>query len=296
MEFKKIHRLVKKYLKRLKKDNVVSIVQVGSTLRKKEFVGNSDLDLLVIYENSVRDRIKIEYQSETEVNLIRRGKQQYLKYLKAGNPVDLIALKFGKVLWDKGFFKKLKRSNFEPTAKTHEFWMHTASFNISDAFCNYSLPTCICCYFKSLHHAARDFSRAIILKERNKLVEGDKDVIMELKKIQPHLVNKYRIILDGRRNYDSFRDNPIKTIKIRPNQRGKFLLSCEDFAILAYKNVLNMNLPKINNLISNLQNEYKIDHFSSYFLEPETMQILITLSLKSGMLKMLKFDLAKAND
>lgn len=293
MEFKEAQRLVDVYLKKLKKDNVVSIVQIGSSLRKKEFFGNSDLDLFTIYRNPVRDRLKVEYQDDVEVNIIRRGKQQFLKFLKEGDPVDLIALKFGKVLWDKGFFEKLKRANLKPTAKTSEFWMHTASFNISDAFCNYSLPTCMCCYFKSLHHAARDFSRAIILKERNKLLEGDRDVIRELKKIHPNLVSKYNLILAGRRRFDSFRDNHIKVVRVRPNQRGKFLLACEDFVVLAYKIVLNINLPKFNNLISGLENEYKIDHFSSYFLEPEKRRLLIACVLKSGKLEMLPFDLAK---
>jgi hypothetical protein len=132
--------------------------------------------------------------------------------------------------------------------------------------------------------------------ERNKLVEGDKDVISELRKIHPHLVNRYNLILKGRRNFDSFRDKLIKAVKIRPNQRGKFLLSCEDFAILAYKTLLNIDLPRFNNLISNLQDEYEIDHFSGYFLEPERKELLISFILKSGKLRMLRFGLAKGGN
>lgn len=293
MEFKKIQRLVEVYLKKIKKSNAVSIVQIGSSLRKGEFFKNSDLDLFIIYRNPVKDRLKIEYQEEVEINLIRRGQQQYLKFLNEGNPVDLIALKFGHVLWDKGFFKKLKIADIKPTFKTYELWMHTASFNISDAFCNYSFPTCMCCYFKSLHHAARDFSRAVILKEKNKLLEGDKDVIKELKNTYPYLVSKYNLIIDGRRRYNRFRDNHVKTVKIKPNQRGKYLLACEDFAILAHKIVLNIKLPRFNNLISGLEDKYRIDHFSSYFLEPEKRRLLTTFVLKNGKMKILPFDLVK---
>lgn len=291
MDFKEIQGLVKTYIEKLKRDNVLTVVQLGSSLREDEFTGNSDLDLLVIYRNPVRDRLKIKYHNEIEVNLVRRGKQQYLKSLRAGNPVDLIALKFGKVLADKGFFKNLEADRFKPTAGTAGFWMHTASFNFSDAFHNYSLPSCMCCYFKALHHASRDFSRAIILTESKKLVEGNKDVIMELKKSHPGLAGKYRLILDGRRNFESFKNNLIKADKIRGNRRGRFLLACEDFAALAYRVVLNIKLPKFNSLITRLQAEYKIDHFGSYFVDPEKKNILITLFLKSGKHKMLKFDL-----
>lgn len=293
MRFKEIQGLVDTYIKRLKRGNAISIIQLGSSLRKTEFMENSDLDLLVIYKNPVKKGLKFESHNEIEVNLIRRGKKQYLKSLKEGNPVDLIALNFGKVLWDKGFFRKLDADNYNPTKKTSQLWMHTASFNISDTFHNYSLPTCMCCYFKALHHAARDFSRAIILKERKKLVEGDKNVISELKRAHPDLVSKYKIILSGRRRFEDFRDNLIKSDKIRTNQRGKFLLACEDFAILAYKIALNLRLPKINSIISKLETEYRLDHFSGYFLYPEKKKIQISFMLKNGKFKFLDFDLEK---
>lgn len=296
MRFKEIQGLVDTHIKRLKRDNAISIIQLGSSLRKDEFMGNSDLDLLVIYKNPIKKGLKFESHNEIEVNLIRRGKKQYLESLIEGNPVDLIALNFGKVLWDKGFFKKLETGNYKPTKRTTEFWIHTASFNISDTFHNYSLPTCMCCYFKALHHAARDFSRAIILKEREKLVESDKDVIRELNKAHPDLVGKYKLILSGRRRFEDFRDNLIKANKIRANQRGKFLLACEDFAILAYKIVLNLRLPKINSIISKLETEYRLNHFSGYFLYPEKKKIQISFRLKNGELKILYFDLEKITD
>jgi len=285
-------KLAKEYCKKLRKEGAISITQMGSSLRKDKFIDNSDLDLLVVYEKPVKKNIKIEY-NEIEVNILRRGKNQLVKLLIEGNPVDLIALKFGKVLFDKGTLKNLRNKNFKPTKQTIKKWMHTASFNLMSASHNYSLPACICCYFKSLHHAARDFSRAIILKEKGELIDGDKHIIKELKFLCPDLIEKYGLILEGRKNFEKFEQKCVETVYIKRNELGRYLLAAEDFARRAFGIALNMKLPKVNKLISYLKEKYEIYHFHGFSLSPERKELLIGLILKDDEVKISQYDLEK---
>ncbi|MEM2935764.1 MAG: hypothetical protein QW231_01140 [Candidatus Bathyarchaeia archaeon] len=156
--------LVKLYSRRFKRDRAVSAFQVGSSLSEEDFFDNSDLDFLVVYDKEIRKNFVLEHTKQIEINVMRRSKGQFLRLLEEGSPVDLIALRFGRVLFDDVFLRGLRGRGYKPTQRTIEQWIHTASFGLSSAANNYSLPACICCYFKDLHHSARDFSRAIILK------------------------------------------------------------------------------------------------------------------------------------
>lgn len=279
--FNTVKKLAKNYSEKLKKqNNIISVVQIGSSLRKEDFKSNSDLDLLVLYKNPVKRTIKIETVSDIEINLIRRGKKQFIKMLKEGNPIDLISLKFGKVLYDNNFFFKIKKERFKPTKKTIEKWIHTATFNLMDAATNYSLPACMCCYFKALHHAAREFNRVIILKNYGKLVEGDSYILKKLKTNYPDLYQKFRLIINGRKNYEKFKQRYIEHPKIRNSGLGKYLLATEDIAINAFKISTGLNVPKVNELISKIQKKYKVDHYQSFHIIPEHKELMLHLVLK----------------
>jgi len=279
--FDSVVKLAKKYSEKLKKKkNVVSIVQIGSSLRKEDFKQNSDLDFLVIYENPVKKSIELENVNGIEITLIKHGKKQFLKSLGEGNPVDLIALSFGKILYDTGFFTGIKKKKFEPNEKTIEKWIHTATFNLMDAATNYSLPSCMCCYFKALHHAAREFSRVMILKEEKELLEGDKAILDRLKANHPDLYHKFMLIIDGRKNYEKFEQKYIKYPKIKSSGLGKYLLAAENIAIKALKISMGLNVPKVNELISRLQKKYKIDHYHSFYIDPERKELTLHLILK----------------
>ncbi|MCX6821783.1 MAG: nucleotidyltransferase domain-containing protein [Candidatus Aenigmarchaeota archaeon] len=281
--FDSVVKLAKKYSEKLnKKKNIVSIIQIGSSLRKEDFRSNSDLDLLVIYENPVKKSMEFDYGDGVEITLMRYGKEQFLKSLEEGNPVDLIALLFGKVLHDNGFFAEMKKKSFEPTEKTIEKWIHTATFNLMDAATNYSLPTCICCYFKALHHTAREFCRVIILKEEGELLEGDKAILEKLKTSHSDLYQKFMLIIDGRKNYEKFEQKYIKYPKIKGSGLGKYLLAAEDIAIKALKISMELNVPKINELISHLQKKYKIDHYHSFYIIPERKEMTLHLVLRGN--------------
>jgi len=275
-----IDHLVKLYSRRFKRDKAVSALQVGSSLSEEDFFDNSDLDFLVVYDKEIRKTFVLEHTKKIEINVMRRSKEQFLRLLEEGNPVDLIALRFGKVLFDDGFLKGLKGESYRPTQRTIERWMHTASFSLSSAANNYSLPACICCYFKDLHHSARDFSRAMILKKKNELVEGNTVVMEHLTSLYPELVEDYRLILDGRRNYQDFEPKYLKTRKIEENELGKYLLAGENFARKAYEVVLGLVLPKVNDLISELEKRIEIDHYHGFWLSPERKEIVVGLILK----------------
>ena len=290
--FDKAAKLAKEYSEKLKKKkNIVSIVQIGSSLRREDFKPNSDLDFLVIYENPVKKSIEIEDMYDVEINLIRRGRKQFLKSVEEGNPIDLIALKFGKVLYDTGFFAEMKKKGFKPTEKTIKKWIHTATFNLMDAAMNYSLPACMCCYFKALHHAAREFCRVIILKEQGELLEGDVSILERLKTNHPDLHKKFRLIINGRKNYEKFEQKYIKYPKIKASGLGKYLLATEDIAIEALKISMGLNVPKINELISQLQKKYKIDHYHSFYISPERKELVLHLILKENKSGLFRYNL-----
>ena len=291
-KFEKATRLGKDYAGKLKKERgIVSIVQIGSSLRREDFKPNSDLDFLVIYENPVKKSIELEDIDGVEINLIRYGKKQFVKSLEEGNSVDLIALRFGKVLHDDGFFAEMKEKGFRPSEKTIDKWIRTATFNLMDAAMNYSFPACLCCYFKAIHHAAREFCRAVILKEEGDLLEGDANVLRRLKSSNPELYRKFRMVTKGRGSYEKFEAKYIKSPKIRNSGLGKYLLATEDIAIEALKITMGLNVPKVNKLISKLQKSYKIDHYHSFYLAPEHKSLMLNLGLKGGKLGFFEYSL-----
>ena len=279
-KFNIAQKLAREYAKKIKDNDVISIVQIGSSLRKEDFTPYSDLDFLVIYKKTVKDFLRHDKIRDFEVNIIQHGKNQFVKSLKEGNSVDLVALKFGRVLYDNGFFEQQRDTGYKPTQKTVDKWLHTASFNLGDASINYTLPACMCCYFKSLHHAAREFCRAIIVKEHNKVVEGNNDIINMLRDKYPKICKNFELIINGRRSYDNFDSKLIKSRFSRNSGLGKYLLAAEEIAIEAFRICKNLEISKVNDLISRLAKKYQIEYFHSFHLIPESKRILINLILK----------------
>lgn len=287
-----IQSLVEFYTQRFNREGAISAFQIGSSLRKEDFFENSDLDFLVIYDKKVKKDFLYENR-EIEINIIRRNKEKFLEFLNKGNPVDLVALNFGKILFGHEFVSKLRRKKFKGTEKTIESWIKTASFNFSAAANNYPFPTCTCCYFKDLHHSSRDFSRAIILKEKEKLTESNAMIIKELGSIYPELAKEYKFILKGRKNYQKFEPIYEERKKIEYDELGKYLLSVEVFARKAYNVLLNLEIPKINDLISEIEKDYQIKRYSGSWLHPEKREIALALVLEKENLKYFVYDLDK---
>lgn len=291
--FDAVTELAEKYSEKLrKKGGVASIVQIGSSLRKEDFGPDSDLDLLVVYGHPVRRTMSYDRAQGIEIQLIRRDRKQFVRMLEEGNPVDLIALRFGKVLYDDGFLAETKKKGFGPTESTIKGWVRTASFNLMDAAHNYTFP-CACDYFKALHHAAREFCRAMLLKERGVLLEGDKAVLDALETDYPDLYRSFLLIVDGKKqgspDADEWRE--IKHPTIESSGLGKYLLAAEEIEIRALKSVMGLNAPKVNDLISQLRKKYRIGHYSGFYLIPEQKELLLNLSLKGNRFGMFRYSL-----
>src|SRR3989338_513241 len=292
-KFYTAQKLVTKYANKIRNHNTISIVQIGSSLRKEDFTQDSDLDFLIIYKQPVKDFLKHDSIRHFEVNIIPHKKNQYIKSLKEGNPVDLIALKYGKILYDNGFFETQRNVCYKPTQKTIDKWFRTAAFNLGDASINYSLPACLDCYYKSLHHAAREFSRAIIVKKYGEIVEGSKEIIDKLKNKYPKICRNFEFVINGRRDCKDFGSKLIKVKYIGNSGLGKYLLATEEIAIEAFKICKNLKLPRINDLILSLAKKYQIKCLHSFHLIPESMQILINISLERDKVAVFCYDIRR---
>lgn len=290
--FNQAIELARNYSEKIKKEKgLISIVQIGSSLRREDFRSNSDLDFLIIYKNPIKRVIELVDTQEIEINLIKRSKEQFLECLKEGNPVDLIALSFGKILYDTGFFIEAKKKDFKPSKKTVEKWLHTASSNFMAASTNYSFPSCMCCYFRDLYHSSRDFCRAIILEEQGKLLEGEKSILANLESNYPDLHKKFKLIAKGRKNYERFKQTFIKFQTIKNYSRGKYLLAAEDISIKAFKITKGLDVPKANYIIAQLQKDYDIESYNSSYIIPESEELMLCLDIKGDKLGFFRYDI-----
>lgn len=280
MEFR-----IKKYIDKLKSS---STVQIGSSIRPKDFTPYSDYDFLAIYDGPVRKKIIHKYISNQEIDVVRRSKSQFIKLLKAGSPFDLVALNRGKILKDDGFFAKLRqqKEDFKATIRSAEFWIYTASWNLSEASFDYICPTDISEYFRRIHHAARDFSRAIIFWREKKLVEGNDEIIEGLTMLsQADLVSNYNSIFEARVNQNKFRPRTEETLFIKDSGIGKYLIQAEKFAAAAYR-LWNISLPKVNCLIrelikaKKLSEDVKKNSFCGFWLDDKLKELTITFITK----------------
>jgi len=290
MNFNAAKRLAKQYAEKLKNNEVISIVQIGSSLRKKDFNSYSDLDFLVIQKKKAKDFLQHGNIKNIETNIVRHGKSQFLNSLKEGNPIDLVALKFGKIMFDNGFFESQRKISYKPNKNTIDRWMHTASFNLSDASRAYSMPASEE-YFKSLHHAAREFCRAIIVKEFGEVVEGNTAILDRLKHKHPGLYKSFKLIIYGRKSYEYTDLALINHKRIKNSGHGKYLLAAEETAIGAFRICRNVKMPRINNLLYKLSKRVEIDYFMGFYLVPESCHILINLALKKGKVIVFVYDM-----
>lgn len=294
IKMKDISRIVKRYTDNLKKQrDVVSVVQIGSSLKKEKLYPNSDIDFLVIYRNTKKEFMTNDEIEGIEIQVINRGQKEFRELARSGNPLELIALYFGKILYDKGFFSSIKNEDYKPNNKTIERWIHTAAFNLGDAATQYSFPTCLCCYFKALHHAAREFCRAVIVKELGIIVEGDSVILDKLKKLHTDIYKNYMKIIQGRRNYEELEPKFVKEIRIKNSGLGTCLLAVEKIMIKSLKIIEKIDVPKVNDLISDLEKKHVIDHYHGFYFVPEKNELILNLFLKNGKPGFFTFDLEK---
>ncbi|MFZ3076889.1 MAG: hypothetical protein WA139_00355 [Candidatus Aenigmatarchaeota archaeon] len=171
----KLQKEIKSIESQIKKkfgSELVSLIHIGSSLRPKEMFSNSDIDFVAVVKKKPKDWFT-SVDSSYETNILAYSKHQFRNLIKEGSPVPLMAVKFGKTLFDNNFLK----FDAKPTEKTIETWVQNGFSIFSSAIMEFFAAGCVCCYLKDTHHSARSFLRAQILKEKGILCESDKDII-----------------------------------------------------------------------------------------------------------------------
>ncbi len=247
---------------------------------------------MLIIKKYAKNGLKIGYDGDTELNFIYRNKGDYLRFLKDGIPVDLAALLNGKVLYDRGFFAGINKSEFMPTQYTAEVWMHRASCVFSMLLREYVSPSCAHCFMTGLYHSSRDFLRVLLLEKTNQILEGQ-EVLEEAQRHYPDRHKNYKAVLGARKNWKEFEDNYeifVERRSIGRDEKAKLILSSEKIAREAYRS-RNIELPKIRPLVSELNKRYDIDHILSINLLYKTKEYYFLLSLKNKKLKSVSYSL-----
>jgi len=113
---KTITQLREKLVEELQ-NTIESIVLYGSIARG-EAHENSDIDILVVasdddrklYDRISKIRTMIDLNNNTLTTLVHMSKDEIERYVKLGSPFIENVLKEGIILYDKGFFKKVRGS------------------------------------------------------------------------------------------------------------------------------------------------------------------------------------------
>ena len=98
-------------------DKVESIVLYGSVARN-EAREDSDIDVLVVtleddtklYDKISKIRTRIDLENNTLTTLVQISRKQVEQHMKLGSPFMESVMKEGVILYDNGFFKKIRGS------------------------------------------------------------------------------------------------------------------------------------------------------------------------------------------
>jgi predicted nucleotidyltransferase len=196
-----IREVVRKAIDQIKRRfKPISIIQFGSSLYPKNMVIESDVDLMVILRRRVKNPIETFFDDiEVEAHLI--SKRDFIKSIKNGFPLTLMAVKFGKVIYGPKDFLEKYRNKALPTRKTVEIWYDNAWRVFHFAILDYFSRGCVGCYLKDCHHAARSFLRAFILKTKNIVCEKDEEILLNIPK---DIQRAYKKLIGIRKNGEKF--------------------------------------------------------------------------------------------
>jgi len=282
--FIKAQRAARTFLRGLDKKDILSIVRIGSSLRREDFVDGSDIDFLIIQKKRPRDFMEHGMQGEFEINVVRRGKREFLSLLKKGIPLDLIAVSYGRLVYGPGFFASVGNGPWKPKKATVRQWMRTGLFQLTDAVMAHQHPIDCRSYFRLVHHSSREFCRAIIAKEKGVIVEGDWRILSILKEKHTILYRNFRLIVEGRKKCASFSPRQKNSPFIAKSGRGKYLLAAEEIAHEALRICSGVNFPKANDIVKIIMQRHPVREFYAFTLHPESNEMLLFLKLEGSKL------------
>lgn len=115
--YEKIIAQLRKRLVEELQDKIESIVLYGSIARD-EAHEDSDIDILVVtrdddrklYDRISKIRTRIDLDNNTLTALVHMSRNELERYIKLGSPFVENVLKEGVILYDSGFFKKVRGS------------------------------------------------------------------------------------------------------------------------------------------------------------------------------------------
>jgi hypothetical protein len=161
----------------------------------------SDVDLMVILRKRAKDPIETFLFGFIEVEAHLISKRDFVKSIKNGFPLTLMAVKFGKVIYGpKDFLAKYKNKAL-PSRKTIEIWYDNAWRTFHFAILDYISRGCVGCYLKDCHHAARSFLRAFILKTKKIVCEKDEEILSNIPK---DIQRAYKELIEIRKSGEKF--------------------------------------------------------------------------------------------
>jgi len=261
-------------VKKLKKqDRLISGILIGSLANREYVPGLSDIDFLIIGKNLKR-ALKTEFFKskgfETDINIVCRSPNSFEKSLSKGNPVDLIAFKYGEVIYDKGYFKKSKKNkDAKPTAKTIQSWLQTGLHHFGELLYQYFSPCCAHCFFSAAYHSSRELLRALLLGKGKDVLEGW-ELKLALEKNYPELFPLFLKICQARKEWDKYSFPLFNRCSRITGRLGKIVLLVEKIVREALK-TQGLNVPPLNNLLKEIKDVKDVHSLHISLPEKEVM-------------------------
>ncbi|MBT4504207.1 MAG: hypothetical protein HOC74_41155 [Gemmatimonadetes bacterium] len=271
--------------------HLVSLVLIGS-LRNQDFVpGLSDIDLWILgrwLKPALRIELVEKYGHQVEVNLICRNQAFLRGELRQGTPVDLVALRYGQVLYDDGFFRTLRRKahRYSVTPATREMWMKSSARWLSTAIYQYFHPNCPHCFFGALYHAGRDLLRAHLIAHGADLVEGW-EIEAAIENRWPDLAEAFGRIRWARAHWQSYAFPQFKKRLQIESELGELLLSLEYIARSVYRSY-GLRFPRFQTFFGEFTHRRGAGRFFSIDIRPDQETIFLSYENDAGKLKLVR--------
>ena len=221
------------------------LIQCGSTLRKEDYTRWSDLDFLAIYDEQKDKRWEHDFNRSIDISILNRSKKEFLSRLDEGHPFDMMALKFGKIRKDDGFLEGLDPSEYSPTKRTIKVWIRSGLNHHSKMINDLNYPHE---FINAAYHSFRSFSRVLILKVSDKLVESDKNIRKSLKKLDKKAADHFWTLRKKRLDpkdiiqteHVDLDDPEVKKIFKKVDYLGKIIMSKDDKEFLSYRRLRDL--------------------------------------------------------
>jgi predicted nucleotidyltransferase len=253
---RKIKKISKEAINRIKsRFKPIAILQFGSSLHPKDMMVESDIDFLVVLRRKLKEPLEVFLFDSIEVAAHLLSKREFLEGVETGFPIVIMALKFGKVIYDpKGILKKFRRIAL-PTERTAEIWYENGWTVFSRAILEYISRGCVGCYLKDCHHSARSFLRSFLLKTKGILCERDKEILLNI----PKEIRKfYKRIIEARREGENFPFKPkfkIKAREIFRDSEAKPLLHLEKIVQYVIGEIEGKKMRSLREVVKGIKGE-----------------------------------------